>query len=92
MPEFRELANAELRSLPKRELSRRDRKTLAQYRGFVRDMLDGANGKQAALQLSEAEIIRVATVKRWLRRAAREEGVRISVKKRGEFLIFEAAD
>ena len=92
MPGFRELTAEDLRRLPGRELSGRDKRKLARYRSYIRDMMNSTNGKQAALELSEAENKRAETVKRWLRRAAREEGICINVKKRGEFLIFEATE
>ena len=92
MAKFREIANVDTQRLPKRELSGRDKKKLAHYRSYIRSMLNSTNGHNAALQLSRGEIKRVATVKRWLHRAAREEGVRIKARKRGELVIFERTE
>ena len=49
-------------------------------------------GSKSALELTSDEVKRVATVKRLLRKAASEEGVNISVEKRGNFLVFEKAN
>ena len=92
MPKLRELDTKKILGLPGRELSQREKRELARYRSYVRNMLHDTNGENAVLELSTAEIRRVQTIKRWLRRAAREEGVGINVKKRGEFLILEAAE
>jgi hypothetical protein len=92
MPRLRDPAADDMRALPRRELSRQDKRKLTRYRSYIRNMLHDTSGNKAALELSAAEIKRVATIKRWLHRAAQEEGVRINVKKRGGFLIFEPAE
>ncbi len=53
------------------------------YRSYIRDMLSSSDTSVSALELSGDD------AKRWLRRAASEEGIKISVHKRGKYLVFE---
>ena len=92
VPKFRTLSPSALNRLPRRTLGGRDLKTLQLYRSFIRNMLGNSDGSKSALELTSDEVKRVATVKRLLRKAASEEGVNISVEKRGNFLVFEKAN
>lgn len=92
MPTFRKLAEEVADNLPKRVLSRRQSKTLQFYRSCVQKMLDAEATQNAALELSDDEVRQVANIKRWLHRAAREEGVSISVQKRGRYLLMKRVE
>lgn len=92
MPKLRTLTTEEVRILPRRVLGQRDQKSLAEYRSHIRKMTEKSDGQRSALELSSTELKRVQTIKRWLRRAAQEEGIRIKIQKRGELLIFERDD
>ena len=89
MPKYQKLSPDVLERLPKRTLGRRDLRTLEMYRSYIRDMLSSSDTSVSALELSGDDAKRPETVKRWLRRAASEEGIRISVHKRGKYLVFE---
>ncbi|HLA80868.1 MAG TPA: hypothetical protein VJP78_04440 [Thermoleophilia bacterium] len=92
MPKLREFGPEELARLPKRELSRRERRTLEQYRCYIRGMLAKRGNRTTALELDQAEVRRVAAIKRWLAKAAAEEGIDIAIHKRGNHLVFEPSD
>ena len=62
------------------------------YRSYIRDMLKDSEEAVSALKLSDDELPRVQTIKRWLRRAAMEECIEIRIKKRGSFLVFEQSN
>ena len=80
VPKFRRLSPNALNGLPRRTSSRRGLKTLERYRSYIRDMLGNSDGSKSALELTRDEVKRVATLKRWLRKAASAEGVNISVE------------
>ncbi len=92
MPTFRNLSEEIVENLPKRVLSSRQSKKLDFYRSCVRAMLATEAGQNSALELSDGEVKQVANIKRWLHRAAHEERVSISVRKRGRFLVMHQVD
>lgn len=92
MPTFRNLSEEFVDELPKRVLSSRQIKKLDFYRSCVRSMLAAKAGQNSALELSDDEAKQVANIKRWLHRAAGEERVSISVRKRGGFLLMKQVD